>query len=55
MQEEFIYIYGLQFISAIGYLNLLDIKVIIGVLYSKQSFQAAKRSQILAQYFTWYN
>ena len=55
MQEEFIRIYGLQLISAIGYLNLLDIKVIVGVLYSKQSFQAAKRSQILAQYFTWYN
>ena len=34
MQEEFIRIYGLQLISAIGYLNLLDIKVIIGALYS---------------------
>ena len=39
MQEEFIRIYGLQFISAIGYLNLLDIKVIVGVLYSKQAFR----------------
>ena len=29
MQEEFIHIYGLQFISVIGYLNLLDINVII--------------------------